>query len=102
MIIDDSRSLTRMYRKFLRLKNPISTSVDANAFYCWGRDQPKAQEHNINNQFFDPHLVFLDDSNDARTNETNSADRNNKNVKEENFINPTVPIKNYLLQIEYV
>ena len=42
--IDGSRRLTRRNRRFLRLYNPTSTSIDTKAFHGWRRDQPSSQE----------------------------------------------------------
>ena len=73
--------------------NPISTSIDAKTFYGWRRDQPNAQEDNVSHQSPDSPSMFSDDSNDAKTDETNEADGAHKNVEEEHTTAPMIPIK---------
>ena len=53
---------TRRNRRFLRLYNPISTSIDAKEFYGWRQDQPSAQEDDVSHQSPDSPLMFPDDS----------------------------------------
>ena len=83
--IDGSHRLTRKNRRFLRLYNLISTSIDTRAFCGWCRDQPSSREDNVSHQSLDSPSIFSDGSNDARTNETNEADGDHKNVEEEQY-----------------
>ena len=75
--IDGSRRLTRRNRRFLSLYNPISTSIDTKKFHGWRRDQPISREENVSHQSPGSPSMFLDGSNDARTDETNEDNHNN-------------------------
>ena len=92
--IDSSQRLSQRNKRFLRLDKPISTSIDAKAFYGWPRDQPSSQEDNVSHQFPDLLLsMFSDDLNDVRTDKTNEVDGDHKNVEEEQTTTPMVPKK---------
>ena len=78
--IDGSRRMTRRYRRFLRLYNQISTSIDINAFHGWRQDQPCSQGDNISHQ---SPLMFSYHSSDVRIDETNEADGDHINVEGE-------------------
>ena len=94
--IDGSRRLTRRGRRFLRLYYLILTSIDTKAFHGWRQDQPSSQEDNESKQSPDSPNVFSDSSNDARTDKTNEADGDHKNVEEEHTTAPMVPIEKIL------
>ena len=91
--IDSSQRLSQRNKRFLRLDKPISTSIDAKAFYGWPRDQPSSKEDNVSHQFPDLLLsMFSDDLNDV-TDKTNEVDGDHKNVEEEQTTTPMVPKK---------
>ena len=80
----------RLKRRFLRLYNAISTSIDTKAFHGWRRDQPSSREENVIHQSSSSSSMFWDDSNDARTVETNEADGDEQTTA------PIVLIKKYV------
>ena len=67
----------------MRLYNPISKNIDTKAFHGWRRNQLSSQEDNVSHQFSDLPSMSSEGSNDARTDETNEADGERKNVKED-------------------
>ena len=68
-------------------------SINTKAFHGWRRDQPSSQEDNVSHQSPDSTSMLSDGSIDARTDETNEADGDVKNVEEKHITAPMVPIK---------
>ena len=67
-------------------------NIDTKALNGWRWDQPSWQEDNVRHQSPYSPSMFSDDSNNARTDETNEADWDHKNVEEMHNNAPIVPI----------
>ena len=72
--IDGLRRLTRRNRKFLRMYNPASTSIEAKALHCWRGNLPSSQECNVGYQRPDSSVKITEDSNGANTGKTSEVE----------------------------
>ena len=92
--IDGSRRLTRRNRKFLRMYNPASTSIEAKASHCWPGNLPSSKECNVGHQRPDSSVKITEDSNGANTGKTSEVEADHEEVEEEYNPASVVPIKN--------
>ena len=91
--IDGSRRLTRRNRRFLRMYNPVSTSIEAKAFHGWRGNLPSSQEGNVRHQRSDSPVKVTDNSNGANTGDTSEVEADHEEVEEEYIPAPKFPIK---------
>ena len=91
--IDGSCRLTQGNRKFLRMYNPASTSIEAKASHCWRGNLPSSQECNVGHQRPHSSVKITEDSNGANTGKTREVEANHEEVQEEYNPAPVVPIK---------
>ena len=91
---DCSQRLTRINRKFLRMYNPASTSIEAKASHGWRGNLPSSQECNVGHQRPDSSVKITEDSNSANTGKTSEVEADHEEVEEEYIPAPIVPIKN--------
>jgi len=68
--VDGSRRLTRRNRKFLRMYNPASTSIEAKPSQGWSSNLPRSHECNVNHQRPNSSVKITEDSNGANTGKT--------------------------------
>ena len=80
--IDGSRRLTRRNRRFLRMYNPVSTSIEAKAFHGWRGNLPSSQKGNVRHQSPDSPVKVTEDSNGANTGETSEIEADHEAVEE--------------------
>ena len=81
--IDGSRRLTRRNRKFLRMYNPASSSIEANASHGWRVNLPSSQECNVGHQRPDSSVKITEDSNGANTGKTSEVEAHHEEVEKE-------------------
>ena len=89
--IDGSRRLMRRNKRFLRVYNPVSTSIETKAYHCWGGNLPRYQEGNVRHQRPYSPAKITEDSNGANTGETSETEADHEEVEEEYI--PIIPIK---------
>ena len=89
--IDSSRRLMRWNKRFLRVYNPVSSSIETKAFHGWRGNLPSSQEGNIRHQRHDSPVKVTEDSKGANTGETSEVEADHEEVEEEHI--PIVPIK---------
>ena len=92
--IDGSRRLTRRNRRFLRMYNPASTSIEAKASHDWRSNLPSSQECNVGHQRPDSSVKVTEDSNSANTGETSEVEVDYEAIEEEYIPATIVPTKN--------
>ena len=92
--IDGTRRLTPRNRKFLRISNPASTSVEAKASHGWRGNLPSSQECNVGNQGPDSSVKITEDSNGANIGKTSDVEADHEEVEKEYIPALVVPIKN--------
>ena len=81
--IDGSRRLTRRNRRFLRMYNPVSTSIEEKAFHGWRGNLPSSQESNVRHQRPDFPVKVTADSNGANTGEISEIEADHETVEED-------------------
>ena len=84
---------TRRNRKFLRMYNPASTSIEAKASHCWRGNLPSSQECNVGHQRPDSSVKVTEDSNGANTGKTSEVEADHEEVEEEYIPAPVVQLK---------
>ena len=87
--IDGSQRLMR--RRFLRLYNPVSISIETKVFNGWQKTLPSSPKSNLCHQHADSAVEVTEDSNGANTDLTREIDRDELN---EHIPAPSVPIEN--------
>ena len=73
--IDGSRRLTRKSRRFLRVYNPVSTSIETKDFHDLQRNIPSSREGNARHQHPDSPVKVTANSNGGNNGETSEHDR---------------------------
>ena len=91
--IDGSWNLTRRNRKFLRMYNPASTSIEAKASHGWRSNLPSPYECNVGHQRPDSSVKITEDSNGANTGKTSEVEADHEEVEEECIPATVAPIK---------
>ena len=84
--VDGSRRLTQRNRKFLRMYNPASTSIEAKTSHGWSSNLPSSHEYNVDYQRPDSSVKITEDSNGANTGKTNEVEADHEEVEEGTFL----------------
>ena len=88
---DGSQTITWRNRRFLRMYNPVSTSIEAKALHGWRGNVPSSQEGNVRHQRPDSLVKVTEVSNGANTGETSEVEADHG--EEEYIPAPIVRIK---------
>ena len=91
--VDGSRRLTRRNRKFLRIYNPASKSIEAKTSRGWSSNLPSSQECNVYHHCPDSSVKITEDTSGVNTGKTSEVEADHEEVEKEYIPAPMVPKK---------